>query len=151
MTENELQDAADNIQYQSELEAAIIENSHPHFDMLLVYVDGKETKCDSLDLADLAAEAHDAPINKTFAKVGINQKPYYLHKITVWECFMHPDGNWEVWGAKDAPILKTLVLFLGSKPRTAFEITADVEYPQESDYRDGGDGWCASAPELLDI
>lgn len=112
MTENELQAAAENIQYQSELEAAFIENEHPHFDMLLVYIDGKETK-HTLDLADVAAEAHDAPINKIFA---INDKFYHLHKITVWECFMHPDGNWEVWGAKDAPILKTLVLFLGSKP-----------------------------------
>ncbi len=136
------------LEYQDELEAAFVENSHPHFDMLLVYIDGKETKHDSLDLADLAAEAHDAPINKIFA---INDKFYFVHKITVWECFMHDDGNWEVWGAKDAPILKTLVLFLGSKPRTAFEITADVEYPQESDYRDGGDGWCASTPEMLDI
>jgi hypothetical protein len=145
MTENELQAAAENIQYQDELQSAFAENEHPQFDMFLVYLDGKETECaNAADLADLA----HAPINAPFVLGG---KPSYLHKTTLWECFMHADGNWEVWGAKDAPILKTLVIFLGSKPRTAFEPTADIDYPQEDDYRDGGDGWSASAPELLDI
>jgi hypothetical protein len=146
MTENELRAAAENIQYQDELQAAFVENEHPQFDMLLVYLDGKETEC-NISQQDWACLQNE-PIN---ASIILGGTTYHLHKTTVWDCFMHPDGNWEVWGAKDAPILKTLVIFLGSKPRTAFEPTADIDCPQECDYHDGGDGWCASTPELLDI
>jgi hypothetical protein len=145
MTENELQSALENIQYQDELQSAFVENEHPQFDMLLVYLDGKETKCttNAADFSDLA----QAPINAPFVLSGV---PCYLHKTTIWECFMHADGNWEFWGQDDM-LRKALAIFLGSKPRTAFEPTADIDYPQEDDYRDGGDGWCASTPELLDI
>jgi hypothetical protein len=87
------------------------------------------------------------PVNEP---IELNGETLYLEETILDTCFAHGD-SWEVWGAKDAEEKTVLMIYLRTEPIKARK---KMRYPQENDYldyRDGGDGWCASTPELLDI